>query len=138
MSGWDSPQRYRSETIDLDFNGPVFTGWNLIIDQFSDEIREEVAYQALADVQDILNARIKRPTPYYETQIRVTYEEDLTSVDDRGIVYGPWLEGISRRNSETSFKGYHAFLKATALVKTKLNVIMVPIIARYIRRLNGS
>lgn len=29
----------------------------------------------------------------------------------RGVVWGPWLEGTSKRNESTGFKGYHLFRK---------------------------
>jgi hypothetical protein len=29
----------------------------------------------------------------------------------RGVTWGPWLEGTSRRNQSTRFKGYHLFRK---------------------------
>ena len=29
----------------------------------------------------------------------------------RGVTWGPWLEGTSKRNSSTRFKGYHLFRK---------------------------
>ena len=29
----------------------------------------------------------------------------------RGVVWGPWLEGTSKRNDSTRFKGYHLFRK---------------------------
>ena len=38
--------------------------------------------------------------------------DDLV-VHDRGIIYGPWLEGVSHRNQTTRFKGYSSFRRAT-------------------------
>ena len=32
-------------------------------------------------------------------------------INDGGVVYGPWLEGFSSRNSSTRFKGYMSFRK---------------------------
>lgn len=29
----------------------------------------------------------------------------------KGVTWGPWLEGTSKRNSSTRFKGYHLFRK---------------------------
>ena len=31
------------------------------------------------------------------------------TIDDSGVVYGPWLEGTSARNETTRFKGYATF-----------------------------
>jgi hypothetical protein len=78
-----------------------------------DEIRQRVAGQALAEVQLNLDRSIQHPTPYYETQIMIQRQGDDMVVHDRGIVYGPWLEGLSHRNQTTRFKGYRAFRRAT-------------------------
>ncbi len=29
----------------------------------------------------------------------------------RGVTWGPWLEGVTRRNESTGFRGYHLFRK---------------------------
>ena len=80
---------------------------------------DTVAAQGKADVMQILDAKIKHPTPYYETQIRVRKLGDDRIVDDRKIVYGPWLEGVGRRNRTTRFKGYRAFRTARAKLERK-------------------
>jgi hypothetical protein len=56
---------------------------------------------------DILDASIKHPTPYYETQINVRDEGRQRVINDRGVVYGWWLEKGARNH--VGFLGYHAF-----------------------------
>lgn len=36
---------------------------------------------------------------------------------DGGVVYGPWLEGTSRRNQTTRFKGYGVFRKTRTWIE---------------------
>ncbi len=48
------------------------------------------------------------------------------TLDDGGVVYGPWLEGTSRRNQTTRFKGYASFRRT----KDWLNKSAVPKIIR--------
>lgn len=99
--------------IEVTVNGPLFTGaTQRAIGRAAVQIEHEVGQQVLADVHWTLNRRIKHPTPYYETQIIMQPVGSDIVVHDRGIIYGPWLEGVSFRNQTTRFKGYHAFREA--------------------------
>ena len=45
-------------------------------------------------------------------------------ISDGGVVYGPWLEGVDRRNQTTRFKGYRSFQNtSTFLEKKKVQVL---------------
>jgi hypothetical protein len=94
-------------------HGPLLSG-NVpaVIEQYLEEVKREVAMQVVADVHYVLNRRIQHPTPYYETQLVAQQTGRDWDVNDRGVIYGPWLEGTSWRNSATRFKGYHAFREA--------------------------
>lgn len=125
--------------IEIRFKGPLFDGRpEFLVREWLDETREVIAARGVNYVSQYLDASIRNPTPYYETQITVqTLGGGVTTIHDRGIVYGPWLEGISRRNASTRFKGYRSFRRATAalerdvpqLLRTRVNVL--------VRRLNG-
>lgn len=117
-------------------SGPLLTGMGPVLAQaFLSEATYVVAGQVLADVHLVLNQSIKHPTPYYETQIMMERKGVNMIVHDRGIVYGPWLEGTSHRNQTTRFKGYAAFRKATATAQQKAGLLVAPILAKYLRRL---
>ena len=78
----------------------------------------QVAGQALAETQHNLDRSIRHPTPYYETQINVKSASGYTQiVNDRGVIYGHWLEGDGSRNRTTRFKGYFSFRRATQKVQ---------------------
>lgn len=114
--------------------GPLFDGQiNRDIDRAMVEALDAVASQGQADVHLILDRSIKHPTPYYETQITVDRATpDRRVVHDRGVVYGPWLEGVSSRNQSTSFKGYHAFRRAAHDLQAKVPALADPIFRRAI------
>lgn len=38
-------------------------------------------------------------------------------IRDGGVIYGPWLEGISTRNQTTRFKGYSAFRRVAQVLR---------------------
>lgn len=122
--------------VSVTFSGGLFAGHpDHVIDAFLDEATREVAGQGLADVHNILNQRIQHPTPYYETQVTVDQAHDGWVVHDRGVVYGPWLEGVSSRNQSTRFKGYHAFRQATQRLEQKAPQLAERLLPKYLGRL---
>lgn len=121
--------------IDVLMHGPIFDGRAAAaVDTFVDEAVEAVADQAFAEVHRILDHNIKNPTPYYETQIIVENVAEDRVVHDRGIIYGPWLEGVSSRNRETRFKGYAAFRRATQSVERDVPRVIAPALRRLMER----
>ena len=100
--------------ITVDISGPVFDGRaEQAARDFLDQALMDVGQQGMADVHLLLDQSIRDPTPYYETQITVERAGSDVVVHDRGVVYGPWLEGVGSRNYPvTSFAGYHSFRRA--------------------------
>lgn len=56
-------------------------------------------------------------------------------VYDSGIVYGPWLEGVSSRNARTRFKGYAMFRNATQDIDRRWKRVMTHHVNRALRRM---
>jgi len=123
--------------VNVTYSGPWFQRRGAVVHDFMREAREEVAQQAFADVHEFLNAQIVHPTPYYETQIMRDHDGDKELVHDRGIIYGPWLEGVSTRNRATRFRGYASFRKATQKVEAKVPYLVDAALRRLIARLTG-
>lgn len=125
-------------TVDVDLSGPIF-------DRRADEAaaeavreaQESVAKQGLAEVHKILDRSIRNPTPYYETQLLVERVAEDMVVHDRGIVYGPWLEGVGSRNRTTRFKGYFAFRRSTHRIRREAPRIAERVVRRHIQRMGG-
>lgn len=125
--------------ITVEVDGALFNGQAAAARAaFLDEAKFRVGGQMLADVQQILNRDIRHPTPYYETQVTLQQVREDYVVHDRGIVYGPWLEGVSYRNQTTRFKGYHAFRRATQELAGKVQGIVVSVLrGGYLTRMGG-
>lgn len=122
--------------VQVSFRGPIFNGQFIrATAEICDRGQEEVADAALERVQYFLDRSIKHPTPYYETQIIHQRKGLFDVVHDRGIIYGPWLEGVSFRNTRSRFKGYASFRKATQAVDKIAPDIVERVIARNIGRL---
>lgn len=79
------------------------------LDAAADEIERQVAEFAVDEIRHRLDRVLRHPTGYYRSRIRVENEGDRARVTDAGVVYGPWLEGVSQRNRRTRFPGYHTF-----------------------------
>ena len=100
--------------IEIKLTGPLFDGRAPVMaTRIVSDIADRVAAFALEAWQHNLDGSIQHPTPYYETQVRIE-KTGVTdrSVNDRGVIYGPWLEGTGSRNRTTRFKGYSSLRKA--------------------------
>jgi hypothetical protein len=105
--------------------------------------REEVLDELAEVGSDMVVAQlmrvIRQPTPYYWTRISHRREYADRVVHDAGIVYGPWLEGVSERNRSTRFKGYHTFRIISRQLQSQAGAIADMVIAdRVIPRLDGA
>lgn len=124
-------------TTDVDISGPLFDGRaQLAVHDLIDEIGYVVGAQAYADVMTNLNTSIRHPTPYYETQIALQQHGNDVVVHDRGVIYGPWLEGTSSRNKTTRFKGYASFRRAAQALEAKVPALVAHSVAQCVGRMN--
>jgi hypothetical protein len=101
---------------DVTVSGPFFDGRDhAVLDAMCDAIAEQVADEGLAIVRHNSDTSFKTQTPYYITKLRVQDAgQHARDVDDSGVIYGPWLEGVGSRNFPTTrFRGYAMFRRAT-------------------------
>jgi hypothetical protein len=70
---------------------------------------EDVAQEAYDQVRKRLAQVLQHPTGAYESRVMVSNQSNTMMITDGGVVYGPWLEGVSSRNNSSRFKGYHTF-----------------------------
>ena len=94
-------------------------------------IRDEVAADVLAVAHGVMDAKFVHPTPYYETQVTNEVFGTERIVHDRGVVYGPWLEGTSWRNRVSTFKGYHAFSTAARTANARVQETASAVLRRW-------
>jgi hypothetical protein len=127
-----------SRAIEIRTDGPILTGTaGPIVTQMLEEAQREVAAQASADVHGFMNATFKNPTPYYETQVNIAQRGRDLVVNDRGIVYGPWLEGVGSRNKTSRFKGYANWRRAFQGLGPKVQPLIDHAVQRFLSRLGG-
>lgn len=126
-----------STGFEVTVRGPFLTGRpEQVLADMLDDCLYEVGNAALERWQYRLNASIKHPTPYYETQIIQQRLGMAEVIHDRGIVYGPWLEGTSSRNARSKFKGYASLRKAVGEVEREVPSVLQRVVARHLSRLS--
>ena len=117
--------------------GPLFDGRALrIADKMNDDINDAVAQEAFEQVGAALNVVLRNPTGFYQSRIAIRRARGSAVVDDSGVVYGPWLAGVSSRNQTTRFKGYAHWRRATQRTQTKVKRIADPIVRRHVKAMN--
>lgn len=102
------------------------------------DARDQVGAQGLADWHENLDRSIRHPTPYYETQPTVQERGGEAVVHDRGVIYGPWLEGVGSRNKTTRFKGYFSLRRAADSTRAKVDRVVRPAVERFVTKLGGT
>jgi hypothetical protein len=120
-------------------DGPMFNGLAArAAEQAAEEAIGQIGAQASAHVHANLDRSLRNPTPYYETQVTLDRPMPLTAiVHDRGIVYGPWLEGTGSRNRTTRFKGYASFRRAAQQTERDAQRVTDAVMRRFLPRMGG-
>lgn len=125
-------------SVTMTVSGPLFTGALAgMIDAMLMEMTATLAFGGLATWKQNLDASLKNPTPYYETQVTAEPRGEEFVIHDRGIIYGPWLEGVGSRNKTTRFKGYSALRRAYQDLVQRAPGMLEPILTRWVERMNG-
>lgn len=121
---------------DVDVSGPIFDGRAIAaVDAFVEDAKRDVAAQAYSEWMTNLNRSIRHPTPYYEKQITVTQRGADQVVNDRGVIYGSWLENGYHGSKPTRFRGYFSAQRAVAALEPKVRGIVENTLAKYIGRM---
>lgn len=112
--------------------GPMFNGKTAVaMHTYADQVGYKVATYAEDQIQQRLGQVLQHPTGYYQSKVTVERAGSGYRVSDQGVVYGPWLEGVSSRNQSTRFKGYQTFRRTKALVDRKAPQIAAELLTRY-------
>lgn len=126
------------ESITVEIGGPIFDGRARQAGrELAQAIVDRLANHALERVQFNLDGSIKNPTPYYETQINIAGYMTDRVINDRGVIYGNWLEGTSERNTRSRFKGYASFRRARQDTAAKVQELADSEVRQFIGRMGG-
>lgn len=100
-------------------------------------IDEAGAEYGLKTLNEYMDKSFMHPTGHYQSHLHVAQDDLGTRVDDDGVIYGPWLEGVSRRNSRSRFKGYAAFRKTAQQLRIHVIEIANRAVEEFVRRMNS-
>lgn len=104
--------------------GPIFDGRAAVkIQQACDETERRVAIIGASMIRSELNQVLRTQTPYYRLQNEARPDQPGWQIWDRGVIYGPWLEGTGSRNRTTRFKGYATYRRMTQHIDRRAGVI---------------
>lgn len=123
----------------VSYSGPVFDG--TAAGKFKAacvEAQNDISQEAEDLIDMWLGMHLKHPTGYYESQIQTDRSSRVNIVNDGGVIYGPWLEGVGSRNSPvTRFKGYRTFRTVAQDLRENLaEGIAEDAIAPYVEEVN--
>jgi len=125
--------------INVDTSGPLFDGMaENIVRDWLDATKREVADMGVRELDAIVMDKTGRGTGHYQSQIttRVIRYNDVLITDP--VIYSAWLEGISKRNESTRFKGYHLWRRTRLrLRRTFKDVAQKKLEEYYLRRMGG-
>ncbi len=102
-----------------------------------DRALELIARRGEDIVQDNLRSSLRNPTGFYQSRIRSEPSGTAWTVNDGGVIYGAWLEGVGSRNRTTRFKGYSSFRRAAQALQREAPVIAEREVADAVRRITG-
>lgn len=126
--------------VTVEVTGPLFDHRaDAAVRDFLERAQQVVGEQGLANWQHNMDGSFRKPTPYYETQVIVQRVGEVAHVHDRGIIYGPWLEGTSRRNQTTRFKGYASLRRAVQQLRPRIDPLLGWVLRHgFIQRMGGA
>lgn len=119
--------------------GPFFDGRAAKkLDEACDEISRRVAVLGAATIRAELSNVLRVETPYYRLQNEARKEAPATwKIWDRGVIYGPWLEGVGSRNfPKTRFKGYATYRRKFQEIDRRAGTIADYTLREYMGGLN--
>lgn len=118
--------------------GPFFDGRaQKQIDNACEAIEQRVATLGASMIRTEMHRVFKNETPYYRLQNEARPSPPGWEIWDRGVIYGPWLEGIGSRNFPvTRFKGYATYRRMFQQIDRRAGVIAQYTIREFIPGMN--
>lgn len=110
--------------------GPLFDGTaDQVLTAAIEAGSVELAQAGVDAVHSRLRSVLRRPTGRYESRVVADLSTPTNPrITDGGIVYGPWLEGTSGRNTRSRFRGYQTFRLVAQDLEGKAAAIAGPVI----------
>lgn len=121
--------------VEITASGPLFDGRAArALAAVAEEARDQIAEFGEEVALREMGMAFQHPTGYYESNVKTTVvSADTAQVDDSGVLYGPWLEGVGSRNAPvTRFEGYHHWRIAKQAVADRGPEIAEQVLTRHL------
>jgi hypothetical protein len=124
-------------------HGPLMDGSaEPIIKTWLDGVKKDIAQEGLNELRAFVMDKTGRATGHYQSGITTTllsYNDlKISNPTEAGFAYGPWLEGFSKRNRSTRFKGYHLWRLTAQRLQERAPKIAEAKLPELIQRLGGG
>lgn len=131
-------------------SGPLFRRGDRIVHEAAQETVEELVSMGETKLNEMLRPRPtgvflsvaqagkNASTGNYRANLHTMVKDLNGRIDDGGVKYGPWLEGVSHRNRVTRFKGYHSFRRTAGYLQQNVRKVARSQVQRALRRLRGG
>ena len=137
--------------VEVSASGPVFNGK-------APDIVNKAVDRAIAELVQLGEQRLDmllRPRPagvylsvseakkgqastgHYRRSIHAVASHRHGLITDGGVVYGPWLEGVSSRNDRTRFKGYASFRRVGQTLERDARRVLQAHVDKAVAELNA-
>lgn len=109
-----------------------------LVDDGTERLNEVLRPRPAGVFLSVVQAGRAASTGHYRRSIHAVVRNGFGIITDSKVVYGPWLEGLSRRNAVTRFKGYASFRRtAQWLQRKRVKLVVNKHISRLVRKLGG-
>lgn len=130
-------------TARVDVSGPLLTGQaGHALADATDAIAQAVADEAVRELRAFPMDKTGRATGAFQRELHPVRKDPGTySVMGpmiRGVVWSPWLEGSSKRNESTGFRGYRLFAKTRLDLDRRVRQIAEDKLQEYIGQMGGG
>lgn len=132
-----------SVTAYVDCSGPLFDGTaEKAAAELTDAIAKRGAEWAREHLAETKMDKTGRATGAFSQALRVVQRNAGWAVPApmiRGVTWGPWLEGGTKRNRDTKFMGYHLFRDTRAVLEdSKAQEIADKALDEYAPKMGGD
>lgn len=125
--------------IQASVKGPLADGTaHQAVRDWLDASKQDVADLAVDKLRAVTMDRTGRATGHYQQMIRTTLLNYKDVLVDDPVIYGPWLEGTSKRNESTRFKGYRLWRRTKLRVAREAPKIAEAKLPEYLGRMGGG
>lgn len=122
-----------------DITGPLADGTaHDAVVAWLDDSKQAVAQEGVNRLHEFVMDKTGRATGHYQSEIQTSnlMYNDIKIHDP--VVYGPWLEGVSKRNRSTRFKGYRLWRKTKQLLQERAPEIAREKFREYASRIGAN